>query len=447
VFSIRNKMAAAALAAVAVFGLTAQNSPQKKVKDQAEFVLYTEAFQSVDNPSRQIEVLDRWTARYPDSDYRDDRLYLYMQAYARSTPPQPAKAIEYGRQLMARGLEKVFPGPGGMLNVVTVLYRVAWAAAGLPTADAQQLAAGEQAARALLEIAPRYFAAENRPADRTEDQWAAARADLENRARKALVAIGLAPGTRALEGGQKDCQTAENVFTRMLAAYPDNALVAYSLATALDCQARNQPDRALEFSPRAIYLFVRAAELDASLGGTVDPAKIKEYAAAAYRQYHGGEDGLAALREQVKTAPQAPPGFTIETAASVARRKEQEFAEKNPQVAFWLRIRAQLAEPNGQQYFDGQMKDLDIAGKAGARALKGKIVEGRPECRPRELYVSVDGSRTEIALRLDGPLSGKATGDIEWDGIPRVFTRDPFLLTMDVPRTRISGLTVGPCGK
>jgi hypothetical protein len=453
VFTTRIAIATAALAAVAVCSLDAQTSPPRKVKDQGELDLYTETVRAVGNPARQIQSLDAWTRRYPDSEYKDDRLYWFLQAFAKLDPPQPAKVVEYGRLLMARGLATVFPGPAGLLNVLNVLYQVAWNVAALPNATADELAAGEKAARGLLEASPRYFVPENRPSTSTEAEWAADRADIEKRARTALIAISTAPGRQAMERTPRDCAAAEKAFAQALATYPAEAAISYQLGAALNCLARSQPDQAFEFAPRAVWQFVRAAELDPSLGGTADPAKIAGYAASAYQQYHGSDDGLAALRDQARQSPFPPAGFTIETAAAAANRKQKELADLQPQLSLWARIRAQLADANGQQYFDGQLKDLDVAGPAGARALKGIVVEGRPACRPKELLVAVpdpDGkpaTRTELALRLDSPMAGKAvTGDeIEWDGVPRLFTRDPFMVTMDVPRARISGLAVAPC--
>ncbi len=445
-------MATAALAAVAVFPAAAQPESQKKVKDQGEFEIYNEAVHDANNPSRQIQDLEVWTQRYPDSEYKDERLYLFMQAYAKLAPPQPLKVVEYGRQLIARGLTTAFPGPAGLLNVLNVLYQVCWNVAALPHATPEQLEAGEKAAHDLLEVAPRYFVEDHRPSTTPEKEWAAARADIEKRARTALVAIAISPGRQAMERTPKDCAAAEKVFSDALHKYPSEAAVSYNLGTALNCLARNQPDQATEIAPRAIYQFVRAAVLDPSLGGTAEQKKIADYAAAAYVQYHGSEDGLASLREQVKLAPFPPQGFTIDTATEVASRKEKEFAEQYPQLSLWLRIKAQLADVNGQQYFEGQLKDLDVAGQ-GARALKGTVVEGRPACRSKEILVAVPepgrpgAAIAEITLRLDTPIAGRpvAGDEIEWDGVPKLFTRSPFMLTMDVPRTRITGLLLAPC--
>jgi hypothetical protein len=179
----------------------------------------------------------------------------------------------------------------------------------------------------------------------------------------------------------------------------------------------------------------------------MDAKKMAAYADDAYTKYHGSDEGLAQLKAQVKAAPLPPAGFTIETAAAIAVRKQEEFKEKYPQLALWLGIKAQLAEAaTGTQYFEGQLKD------AAVPKLKGMVLEGRPACRSRELLIAVpppDQTGTpsaEITLKLDAPLTGKPEpGEIQWEGVPTAFTQDPFMLTMETEKAKIEGLKTSPC--
>jgi hypothetical protein len=424
----------------------------KKVKDQGEYEIYNAAIKDASSPQKEIQDLDTWTQKYPNSDYKDDRLYMYMLAYTKMTPPQPDKVLDYGKQLMDKGLDKVFPGKDGGLSKLNVLYQVAWNVAAMSTATPDQLASGQQAAKELLDFAPKYFVAENKPAATTTAQWAGARADIEKRAKTALGAIALIPGNQAMARSPKDCVAAEAAYTKALSEYPDIAAISYNLGTALACEARSQPDKATDLGPRAIYQFVRASVIDASLGGSTDPKKITDYAASAYNTYHGSTDGLDQLKEQAKASALPPAGFSIETASAVAARKQKEFTQDHPQYALWMGIRGQLSDTNGQQYFDGQLKDADVHGENG-RALKGMIVEGKPACRSKELLIAISdptkpgvAGLPEITLKLDAPLTGKpVAGEIEFDGIPRTFTRDPFMLTMETTKDKITGLKTDPC--
>ena len=44
--------------------------------------------------------LDTWKQKYPESDYRDDRLYFYIQAYNGTN--QPAKVLDTASELLPR---------------------------------------------------------------------------------------------------------------------------------------------------------------------------------------------------------------------------------------------------------------------------------------------------------------------------------------------------------
>ena len=82
-------------------------------------------------------------------------------------------------------------------------------------------------------------------------------------------------------------------------------------------------------------------------------------------------------------------------------------------------------------------------------------MEATPECRPKELLVAVplpdahQSAQIEIRLKLDKPLAGKPDlkTEFQWEGVPSAFTREPFLLTMDVETSKLQGLTTTPCAK
>ncbi len=444
--------AAGALGAMALTCAAQTAAPaakKKEVKDQGEFEIYNQAIKDANNPAKLLQDLDTWAQKYPDSDFKDDRAYMYMQAYSKVQPPQPLKVIEYGQQLMAKDLKTVFPDPGSQPNILTVLFQTAWNVATLPNPTPEQLALGEKAGKQLLDFIPTYFVPANKPATTSEKEWADARADIEKRAKLAMTTIKLAPANQAL--AKNDCATAEKLYRQEMTESPDNAAVSYNLGRALSCLAKSNPDKSAEYATKAIYQFVRAAVVDPTLGGTVDAKKITDYATGVYTQYHGSAEGLDQLRQQAKASPTAPEGFTIESSSAASARKQKEFAEKNPQLALWMGIKGQLSDANGQQYFEGQLKDADVAGQGGKRALKGTVVEGRPACRSKELLIAIpepgqQGTKPEITLKLDAPLTGKpAAGEIEFDAAPRAFSKEPFMLTMETEKSKITGLKVEPC--
>ena len=99
---------AAALAAACLFGAVAAPqgaAKQKQPKDQGEFDIYNEVIKDVstNNFAKALTDLDTWKQKYPNSDYKDDREVLYVQAY--NGAKQPAKALDTAAPLVARGLD------------------------------------------------------------------------------------------------------------------------------------------------------------------------------------------------------------------------------------------------------------------------------------------------------------------------------------------------------
>ena len=418
---------------------------EKKYKDNGEYDIYNEVIKDVGakNFTKAVTDLDTWKQKYPDSDFKDVRSLLYVQAYQNTS--QFGKALDAAGDLLSKNLETVFNDPKtGTASIVQVLYAatasVQQAFVKGETLTPSQLATGEKAAKELLQF--------NRaPAGMEGKAWDDARKQLQAAAKATLMAIALRPGDLAMT--QKDCQTAAAAYEKALTEYPDQSFISYKLGSAWASCARANPAQAGEIAPKAIYEFIRSAVLDPSLGGSQpDPSKTTKYADDFYKNYHGSDEGLAQLKEQVKSSPLPPPGFMIKTKAQLDIEAENELKEKFPKYALWLSIKRQLSEPTtGTQYFEGQMKDAVVEG------LKGKIVEAKPECRSKELVVAVPRPDQtgvnvvpEITLKLDTPLTGKPElGEIEFAGVPSAFTQDPFMLTMDTEKAKINGLSLSAC--
>ena len=435
-----------AAAGVLLLAGTAQIAPaqEKKVKDQGEYDIFNQTLKDAANPAQQIKDLDTWTQKYPDSDYKDDRLYYYIGAYAGAQ--QPAKVIDLGSQLMARDLKSVFKDPKqGPQQVLTVLYQMSVNVMKLPTASAEQLASGEKAARALGEYANEYFTAANKPAGTSDADWSKTKNDVTNLSKVVLINVAMRPGAEAMAKYAQDknadnCKTAEAAYTKALQQFPDSAAIAYNLGRAQVCLYKVQPDKI----SAGLYEVARAVVLDPTLGGTApDPKAIETYLNNLYTQYHGGDDeGLKQLKDMAKASPMPPADFKIKSAAEIAHEKEEEFKKTNPQLALWMGIKSQLADQGGEQYFANSLKDAQVP------KLKGTVVEGKPACRSKELLVALsDATHPEVSLKLDAALTGKpeAGSEIQWEGVPSGFTKEPFLLTMDTEKAKIENLKSSPC--
>src|SRR5689334_19558214 len=233
----------AALAAIGalLFAGTVQiaGAQEKKVKDQAEYDLFNQTLKDVNNPAQQIKDLDQWTQKYPDSDYKDDRMDYYMRAY--NANKQPDKVLEVGSQLMARDLKTVFKdpkaGPGQILNT---LYLMSVNVLQIPNPTPDQIAAGDKAAKALADYANEYFTAANKPANVSDADWSKTKDQVMTLSKTVQITLVSKPGADALVEYRKDknpdhCKVAEESYTKALQAFPDNAAMAYGLGNAQVC--------------------------------------------------------------------------------------------------------------------------------------------------------------------------------------------------------------------
>jgi hypothetical protein len=425
----------------------AQTPPAKKVKDQGEYDIYNQTLKDLANPAALLKDLDVWAQKYPESDWKDDRQYYYITAYNGSN--LPAKVLEVGAQLLARDVKKVYSDPkAGPQQILTVLYLMSVNILKLPTATAEEMAAGENAARQLAEFVPNFFTAANKPAGATDAAWTEGRTTMEKVAKDTMMYTATKPGAEAMNRytatkDVKECVTAEAAYKKALEQHPESALIAYQLGRALRCQQAAGADKVVH----ALYEFARAAALDPTLSGTMDPKALNTYLDNAYSSFHGSLDGLDQLKATAKASPLPPADLKIETVSSIALKKQAEFEQSNPQLALWMRIKGALADTNGVQYFDTELKD------SGVPPLKGTLLEGKPACKSKELLVAIPlpdqqgNPVAEITVKLDAPLAGKPElgGTIQWTGVPRAFTKDPFMLTMETEKDKLENVKTSPC--
>jgi hypothetical protein len=162
-------------------------APAKKFRNAGESEMFNAVIRDTNDPAKQIQDLDAWAQKFPRSDFIDDRLYLYVQAYARVKPAQPARVLDYGAQLIAKDVKTLFPDPQ---QVLVVLYLVTANAGMMPCPSSYaQRNAGARAAQELLDGLPLFFAAERKPPNVNAAEWRKSRADMEVIARKTLAAL------------------------------------------------------------------------------------------------------------------------------------------------------------------------------------------------------------------------------------------------------------------
>lgn len=393
-----------------------QAQPQKKVKDQGEYDLYNNVVKETD-PAKKLQYLNQWVEKYPETDFQEEQLQFY------NSLNQPAKVLDLGDKILAKDSKNLTALTLITANIQKVM-----------NPSQAQLADAQKAAQTLLDNLDSL-----KPATVTDDAWKQAKPGVQNLAKGTIQWIITKPATDALE--KKDYPAAEQAFTKLVQQFPDNGQYAYQLGSVLISE-RN-PDK----FPAAIYLIARAVAMDPAKGGLPEQNRkqVETYLNRIYTQYHGADDaGLQQLKQTALNAGALPPAdFKLKTAAEIASEKEEEFRTKNPQLALWMGIKKQLTDTNGDQYFEGTLKN------AAVPKMKGTLVDAKPACRPKELLVAIsDAAHTEVKLKLDMALKGKpATGtEFQWEGVPSAFTKDPFELTMDTEQDKIEGLMSEPCG-
>jgi hypothetical protein len=434
---IMKRIAAAAAFSVLVIAGTAQSAHAQcdaAHYKAGEFEIYSQAAKDVGASAfdKAITELNDWAQKVPDSACKAQRLSYMVVAY--NGAKQSSKMLGAMSELLALGNPETTLPPSDMIRA---LYTAAASIGTMQNPTPEDLTNVEKAAKALKEY--------NKKPDGTADaQWEQLKGQLRTAADDALLRVAVFPGALALAA--KDCDKAQSVYSKALGDYPDKAFISYQLAQSYMCTVRADATKNDEYRPKAIYAFIRTLVIDPSVTGTQDPKKMPEILTNTYVNFHGGNDGLDQLKEQVKASPLPPAGFTIESATKVSERKEKEFKEKYPQLALWLGIKGQLASAGGADYFKNTLQGADVP------KLKGTVVEGKPACRSKELMISVPEPEqqgtapTVISLKLDAPLTGKPEGgEIQWKGVPSAFTSEPFILTMDTEKAQIEGLKTSPC--
>jgi hypothetical protein len=398
-----------------VSGLSAQDAKKKPDwKDPAEYDLYKPITQTQD-PHVWLDSLDKWTKQYPQSELGEIRRQLYLETYRQLNRP---------REAFNAAVDVLRDNPNNLFALSTIvggIYQLTPAAAG-------DLDIAERAATTILANLDGIYAKENRPSEMTDAEAAKAKPDMLVFAQKT---VGWIDWTR------KDFARAEVELAKSIALDPKQGQVSYWLADSILEQNKMNPEK----QPVALYYFARAASYDGpgSLPAS-DRKNLTAYLNTAYVKYHGSDDGLPQLMAGAKASAVAPSGFQIKSAAQIEKERieaEQMFDKTHPERALWKDLKAALTAAAGDTYFETNMKDALVP------RLKGKLVAMSPAVKPKELVLAIENSSGDVILKLDGALPGKMEpgGELEFEGIARSFTKDPFMVTFDTEKAKVSGWT------
>lgn len=407
-------VAGAALISSMTLPVAAQDKKKPDWKDPAEYDLYKPITQSQD-PKIWLDSLEKWSKQYPQSELSEVRRQLYLEAYRQLGMQR--EAFHAASDVLRDNPDNLF----ALSTIVGAVYQL----------DAPTEAELDIAARATVTILANLdaiYAKENRPAEMTDADAAKAKPEMQLFAQKTA---GWIDWTR------KDFARAEVELRKALELDPKQGQVSYWLADALLEQNKTHPEK----QPAALYCFARAASYDGpgSLPAS-DRKNLMTYLTGSYVKYHGSDEGLVQILAEAKSKPLPAPGFEIKSAAQITKERieaEQMFDKTHPERALWKDLRAALTEPDGETYFETKMKDALVP------RLKGKLVSATPAVKPRELTLAIENPAGDVILKLDSALPGKMDpgGELEFEGIARSFTKDPFMVTFETDKAKLTGWT------
>jgi hypothetical protein len=425
-------------AAVAVvfglgLGLTAQTpapaaqEKKKEFKDKAEYDLY-DAFQKAATPAAKLAALDKWKQANPDSQYADDRLELYVSTY---------QALMQFRQVIDAAQEILKGQPNHVQSLTAILDAVQKLKPPTP-ADLDLL---EKTINYMSDNLDSIYSPANKPAGVTPEDWAKTVATTKPAMKPYLTQTML-----WVIAQRKDNARAQKDLTALLRKDPTQAAVSYALAQAdlALAIANKKPDD----QPVALYHFARAAAYDGP--GSLAPDARKQvltYLSKAYSTYHGSAEGQDQLLTLAKGNPFPAADFKILSTVDIALAKQKEEAEaaaKDPMMTLWVKGLKEfiLKDP---AFFDMNVKDsLLPGGTNGVTKFKGKIVSITPATRPKEVLLAIEKPGVADAkLTLETALPGKMEPgeELQFEGVAKSYTPEPYLVTFEVEAKQIEGWT------
>ena len=400
------------------------DAPKKEwQKGQEEYNLF-QAFQKAD-PKGRIEALDKWKAAFPNSDFADEREEQYLFVY------QQAKM---NRQAFDKATEILKTRPNHFYSlsaIESLVYTLP------PPPKPADLDTAERVSKYLLDNLDTVFAASNKPADVKDADWVTYKPAMKNAAQATLAWVYVQ---------RKDHPKAEIELTKYLHLDPTQAASSLSLGGELLAQNQDHPEKI----PLGLYEFAHAATYDGQ--NSLPEAARKQaldYVTKTYTTYHGSKDGLDKLLAMAKTSPFPPDGFSIESAQQIAVKKaadQENFIKTHPELGLWqAAIKDPLTKDGSDAYFDSTVKGTLLPGGAnGVQKFKAKIVSMTPETKPKQIVLALEQPNVpDVTLDLSQALPGKmeAGEELQFEGVAKAYTKQPFMVVFDVDPKQIEGWT------
>lgn len=385
-------------------------------KDRAEYELVVEQLGKATDPNKKLELLNVWKQKYPDTAFATARREQFLMTY---------QALNKAKEMLGAAKEIAAAEPKRILGH----YWIMLLGQSLAPTDPSVHDDAEKTSNLILANLDDFFAAANNTAKVPEAQWNAQKMDARDKSLQTLALLAQL---------KKDLPLLEKRLGDLLRIInPKNAIVTYQLGSTI-LQQRN-----IQRQVEAIWHFARACGLE---GPGAAPAAQKTqfcgYFQKVYPQFRGDKSGMDELQKAAGSAaePFPPKEFAIKTLQQEQIEKLNEIIKTNPQLAIWIQTKQALTAANGDAYFASDVKEAKLA------KLKGKIISHEPEVNPKKVVVGLsDGNVAEVTLVMEDKtfLPGKmeAGGEIEFEGVGKEFSKDPFMLTLEIDKDTIYGWT------
>ena len=371
---------------------TAQQVANPQWKDRAEYDLVEEIKKA--SGEKKIELLNQWKQKYPETDFKTSRLGMYISTYQQLNKPKEMYAA-------CQDYNAIDPK-----DFLVTSFMVSLA---LGQGDT------DGAIKAANQLEGLLGDPKVTPAQKTGAQT------LIRNTRYAIVK------------SKKNPAEFEPFLRDGLEKDPTLAAYSYDLGTLII--AKKKPD----LYPEAFWQFARSASLTGPNAlPAADQKRASDFLTRSYTSYKGSKKGLDKLMADALTSTFAPKDFAIVTDAEELVKQEEELKKTNPQLALWIAVKKALIDTGGEEYFNTSVKD------AAVPPMKGKVLSMKPTTKPKEIVVAVaDATTPEITIVIaDGgtlPGSAEPGTEIEFEAVAKAFTKDPFMLTVEVEPNKIKG--------
>jgi hypothetical protein len=387
----------------------------RKWKNDQEQALGIAANNETD-PAAKIEKLDKWKHDFPESDYDDARAGVLLGAYG--------QLKRFHDQIVtAQEMRKKHPDNLDLLRIIFA------AVPQIKPPSADDLAALVDASKFVIDHPDDVFSSKNKPADQTDAAWADLKPKMVVYAKTQLDLVAQQKGIDPVIARLKEDPTRIDLTGWLGGEYVK--------------LGKTDPSKIV----LALFYYARVSEYD---GPGAAPAATKtaarKYFDKQYAGYHGSAEGADKVLAIAKANAVPPPDFDIESVTKISGdliKKNEEIRKANPMITLWTDTKAAvLKDPATIDAVKGS--ELPGTATPGVTKFKGKIVSMTPALNPKKVVLAVEKDGVaDATLVLDAALPGKMEvgGEIEFNGVVKDVTKEPYMMTFEVEKANVEGWT------